>query len=450
MLNIHFIAIGGGVMHTLALALQQRGDTITGSDDEIFEPSRSRLMQTGLLPEQLGWFPEKITPDLHAVILGMHAKLDNPELLKAQALGLPIYSYPEFIYQIAQHKKRIVVAGSHGKTTTTAMIIHVLNYYHLDFDYVIGATPNGFTTNVHISENAPFMIIEGDEYTTSPTDLTPKFLHYHHHIGIITGIAWDHINVYPDENTYIQQFEKFISQTPQGGVLIFNQDDKKLRQLVESKDYHIQFKPYQVHESSIENGTTYLVNQNQKIPVQFFGEHNLSNVQAAKMACLAIGITETIFYEAISSFSGTSKRLELIHTYGKTHIYRDFAHAPSKLVATLKAVKQQFPTQKLVAVFELHTYSSLNKAFLAHYANTMSEADKAIVYYNPHTLTLKRLDAIAPDEIRTAFNQPDLQVFTESDALKNYLASYTWGEDNLLLMSSGNFDNLNFKEIMPN
>ncbi|MCS7005095.1 MAG: Mur ligase family protein [Cytophagales bacterium] len=447
MSSIHFIAIGGSVMHTLAIALHKKGDNITGSDDEIFEPSRSRLAAYNLLPESLGWFPEKITSKLDAVIVGMHARADNPELLKAQQLGLPIYSYPEFIYEIAKEKKRIVVAGSHGKTTTTAMILHALAFHQIPFDYVIGATPHGFETNVRLSD-APLIVIEGDEYTTSPTDLTPKFLHYHHHIAVITGIAWDHINVYPDFSTYLQQFSRLIQQTPKDGLLIYNQTDENVVNLLkEIKD--VPQKPYCLHEHVVEKNITYLITpQNQKIRVNFFGAHNLQNVSAAKQVCMELNMQAEKFYEAIQLFQGTSKRLELLKTYGKTHLYRDFAHAPSKLTATIQAMKQQYPMQKLVAVFELHTYSSLNKSFLVYYANSMQDADTAIVYYNPKTLTLKRMEMISEEEIRRAFQRHDLLVFTDSTQLYNYLQNYSWGEDNLLMMSSGNFDNLDIQSII--
>jgi UDP-N-acetylmuramate: L-alanyl-gamma-D-glutamyl-meso-diaminopimelate ligase len=462
-MKIHFIAIGGGVMHTLAIALKQKGDLVTGSDDEIFEPSLSRLKAEGLLPEKIGWFPEKITTDLDAVILGMHARLDNPELIKAKEIGLKIYSYPEYIYQNSLNKQRLVVAGSHGKTTTTSMILHVLSYHQRKFDYVIGATPIGFTSNVRLSDDAPLIVIEGDEYTTSPQDLTPKFLHYHHHIGIITGIGWDHINVYPDFNEYKALFEKFVALTPKSGILIHNTDDKVLNKIIYGeKNVKIMGKyikpaqlpenvidiPYQAHKAKVKNSKTYLITPDDSlVPVAFFGEHNLLNVNAAFKALLRVGITEKMFYEAIQSFKGTAKRLELIGENAHTKIFRDFAHAPSKLEATIEAVKKQFTTTKLVACMELHTYSSLNKNFIAQYKGTMKKADVAIVYYNPHTVALKRLEMLSEEVIKTAFGDKNIIVFTDSAKLVDYLTAQSWHGKNLLLMSSGNYDNIDLKQL---
>jgi UDP-N-acetylmuramate: L-alanyl-gamma-D-glutamyl-meso-diaminopimelate ligase len=451
-MNIHFIAIGGSVMHQLALALQQAGHQITGSDDEIFEPSASRLTKAGLMPSAIGWFPEKITTQLDAVILGMHARKDNPELLKAQEMGIKVYSYPEYVYEHSKNKKRVVIAGSHGKTTTTSMIMHVLQYCKKDFDYLVGASLEGFTQTVRLSAQAPIILIEGDEYFASPLSNTPKFIHYQHHIGLITGIAWDHINVYPDYKGYLQQFENFALQTPtkqENGYLVYCEVDKETATICQKTSKNIKTQGYSTHPYTIKNGITYLITNeiNQKeVPLQIFGEHNMQNLNGAKYVCSALGVSNEEFYTAMQTFKGAAKRLELVAKNGNTHIFRDFAHAPSKMKATTEAVKAQFSTQKLIVCAELHTFSSLNKDFLPQYAGSLNLADVAAVYYSPHTIAHKKLAPISEEDVKIAFQHPHLQVFTDAIALKNFIKSQDLATANLLLMSSGTFGGVNLVE----
>jgi UDP-N-acetylmuramate: L-alanyl-gamma-D-glutamyl-meso-diaminopimelate ligase len=446
--KVHFIAIGGSVMHNLAIALHHKGYEVTGSDDEILEPSRGRLQQVGLLPPEIGWFPEKIHPGLEAVILGMHARMDNPELLRAQEFGIRIYSYPEYIYQQSVDKQRVVIAGSHGKTTITSMILHVLHFHGRKFDYLVGAKIEGFDTTVKLTEDAPIIIIEGDEYLSSPLDRQPKFLHYHHHIGLISGIAWDHINVYPTFEDYVRQFEEFADASPKGGVLIFDETDDLVAVICRKEREDVASMEYTMHKHVIRNGQTYLITPDSvEVPVRVFGEHNMKNISGARTVLARIGIGDRRFYEAIQSFKGAANRLELLGESPYTTIYKDFAHAPSKLEATTQAVREQFPNRQLIACLELHTFSSLNKTFLNQYRDTFNEADESIVYYNPHTLAHKRLENLSEEDVRAAFNNPNLRVFTDSQALKAMLLQHQWKDKNLLLMSSGNFNGLDMKQL---
>lgn len=448
-MRIHFTAIGGTVMHNLAIALQLKGYQVSGSDDEIYEPSRSRLAAHGILPPAEGWFPEKITPDLEAVILGMHARKDNPELHRALELGIKVYSYPAYIYQNARHKERVVIAGSHGKTTTTAMVMHVLNFYGKKFDYMVGATLEGFESTVRLSEDAPVIIIEGDEYFSSPIDPTPKFLHYKHHIGLITGIAWDHVNIYPVFDDYVRQFENFAVQTPKAGTLIYCEEDD-LATIVSTSNQmrnDVTLISYSTHPYEIIDGKTFLKTSYGKVPLQIFGKHNMQNISGAKVICNRLGISDKKFYQAIQTFRGASKRLELLGQNNHTAIFRDFAHAPSKIEATINAVKEQFPHRKLIACAELHTYSSLSRHFLPQYKNTMRLADQAIVCYSPKALEIKRMEPIDAAAIQCAFNHPNLQVFTNGSDLRDYLLSQNWENTNLLLMSSGTFDQMNLEDL---
>ncbi len=445
--NVHFIAIGGAVMHNLALALNHKGYIVTGSDDEVFEPSKTRLAKYNLLPETIGWFPEKITNKLEAVILGMHARNDNPELLKARELGVKIYSFPEYIYEQSKDKQRIVIAGSHGKTTITSMIMHVLKTYNRKFDYLVGAKLEGFDTMVQITDDAPIIIIEGDEYLTSPLDLTPKFLHYHHHIGLISGVAWDHINVFPTFEEYVKQFDAFADSTPKGGVLIYSESDDLATLIGDKPRPDVQAIGYGTPKHEIVNGITYLLTENGKVPLAVFGKHNLKNINAAKNICIKIGIHEQMFYDAIKTFNGAANRLETLGSTDSNVVFKDFAHAPSKLKATSKAVKKQFPDRKLVAVLELHTFSSLNKDFLSQYKDTYKAPDEPIVYFSPETVKHKRLQEITDKDIMDAFENPKLKVFTDSQKLKAYLFEQNWKQTNLLLMSSGNFGGIDLKEL---
>lgn len=445
--NIHLIAIGGSIMHNLALALHQKGLHITGSDDEIFEPAKSRLQEKGLLPGQEGWFPEKITSELDAVIVGMHARADNPELLKAQQLGLKIFSFPEFIYQQSKNKQRIVIGGSHGKTSITSIIMHVLRYHNRKFDYAVGAQLEGFENMVQLSEEAPIIIIEGDEYLASPIQRVPKFHLYRHHIGVISGISWDHINVFPDPEVYREQFTKFVEMTPKAGAIIYNQDDEQTQLVCVPRNGDVKYVGYSAHEHVVRNGITYLKTKKDEVALQVFGEHNLRNINAAKEVCKLIGIKGPAFYEAIATFKGAARRLELLGGNTSTLVYKDFAHAPSKVKATTQAIKQQFPGRRLVACLELHTFSSLNKAFLPEYRHTLEAADLPIVYFNPKTLEHKQMPPLSDAEIQDAFGNNKLQVFTDSSQLANYLKSLSWENQNLILMSSGNYNNMDLKAL---
>jgi UDP-N-acetylmuramate: L-alanyl-gamma-D-glutamyl-meso-diaminopimelate ligase len=448
MKKVHLIAIGGSAMHNMALALHEKGFEVSGSDDEINEPSRSRLLKAGLLPESTGWFPEKITGDLNAVILGMHAREDNPELIRARQLGLRIYSYPEYIYEATKEKTRIVIGGSHGKTTITAMVLHVLKFCGVESDFMVGAQLDGFDTMVRLSNTAKYAVIEGDEYLASPIDRRPKFHLYKPNIAILSGIAWDHINVFPTFEIYKDQFRKFIKLIEPNGSLIYCSADKELSEICTSGiNPKITVTPYSVPVHEIVNGTTYLLVNDQKVPLQVFGNHNLMNLNGARLVCNKIGILNTQFYEAIQSFKGAAKRLELVKKKEDFDFYKDFAHSPSKLKATSDAVKQQLRQRKLVACMELHTFSSLNEEFLKQYAGSMDLADEAIVYFNPQTIAHKKLNPISEEQVLNCFARKDLKIFTDSKKLTDHLKSKVWKNSVLLMMSSGNFDGVNFNEL---
>jgi UDP-N-acetylmuramate: L-alanyl-gamma-D-glutamyl-meso-diaminopimelate ligase len=444
-MKIHFIAIGGSAMHNLAIALYKKGFEVTGSDDVIFEPSSSRLAKYSILPAEYGWFPEKITEQLDAVILGMHARLDNPELVKAQELGLKIYSYPEYIYEQSKNKIRVVIGGSHGKTTITSMILHVFKHQGLDFDYLVGAQLNGFDTMVRLTDAAPIIVIEGDEYLASPIDRRPKFHLYHANIGVISGIAWDHINVFPTFEDYIAQFDKFIDSILPGGKLIYCDNDAELVKIVAGSSARIDQIPYGIPAHEIIDGVTYMLPQHTSLKV--FGDHNLMNINAARLVCLQLEISSTVFDEAISTFTGASKRLELLFTVANTSVYKDFAHSPSKLKATLDAVKSQFTNRKLVACIELHTFSSLNKAFLQQYKDTMQEADVAIVYIDEKTFAQKKMEPLNKHDVQTSFNDPNILFFSSATVLESYLRSLDFADTNLLLMSSGNYGGMDLVKL---
>lgn len=447
-MNVHFIAIGGSAMHNLALAMVAKGYCVSGSDDEVFEPSKTRLKNAGILPEKEGWFPEKIHADLDAVILGMHARADNPELAKAKELGLKIFSYPEYIYEQTKNKTRIVVGGSHGKTTITAMILHVLKFHNINCDYMVGAQLAGFDTMVKLSDDAKIAVIEGDEYLSSPIDRRPKFHLYKPDIALLSGIAWDHINVFPTFENYVEQFRIFINLISENGVLIYCEDDKEVKKLAEEIKNNVQKIPYSVPEHKIENGITFLVPPHfSPVPLSVFGKHNLLNLNGARLVCNRVGVTNESFYAAIQTFTGASNRLELFFKNENCVIFRDFAHSPSKLKATTAAVKQQFPNRRLIACMELHTFSSLNEIFLTEYKGAMDAADTAIVYYNPHTIEHKKLKAITPEQVRDAFARNDLQVFTNSQELFDKLKTENFTDTCLLLMSSGNYDGVDVKNI---
>jgi UDP-N-acetylmuramate: L-alanyl-gamma-D-glutamyl-meso-diaminopimelate ligase len=446
--RIHFIAIGGGAMHQLAIALKTNQNHVTGSDDEIFEPSRSNLRNASLLPSEMGWRPELIQSDIDIVVLGMHAKADNPELLKAKELGLKVLSYPELIYEHAADKQRIVIAGSHGKTTTTAMIMHVLKFAGRKFDYLVGAQVPGFENTVQLTDEAPIMIIEGDEYYASPELSVPKFLIYKHHVGLVTGIAWDHINVFPTEHSYVRQFDHFADETPKAGILVYNDEDALTSVICKKEREDVTVLEYGTPKYAIKNGKTFLVSPSGKeIPVRFFGLHNLSNANGARTLLAKLAINDDLFYEAIQSFEPASNRLEKLGENQSLIVYRDFAHAPSKLEATTQAVRNQYPDKKLIAVMELHTFSSLNKDFIGTYANSLSSADEAIVYFNPEVVKHKKLSEISEGELKSAFSRDDLKVYTDSDSLFSYLKGFPYNNAVLLLMSSGSFNGQDIKSF---
>jgi UDP-N-acetylmuramate: L-alanyl-gamma-D-glutamyl-meso-diaminopimelate ligase len=448
-MRTHFIAIGGSAMHNLALALHNKGYKVTGSDDAIFEPSKTRLEKKGLLPEELGWFPEKITSDIESIILGMHAKADNPELLKAQELGLKIYSYPEFLYEQSKNKTRVVIGGSHGKTTITSMILHVMHYHNINVDYMVGAQLEGFDTMVHLTEENDFIVLEGDEYLSSPMDRRPKFHLYQPNIALISGIAWDHINVFPTYENYVEQFEIFIQKITNGGILVYNEDDSEVKKVAEASTNPIRRIPYSTPKYSVENGVTLLETPEGAMPIEVFGAHNLNNLAGAKWICQNMGVDEADFYEAIASFKGASKRLEKIAENKNNVAYKDFAHSPSKVAATTKAVKEQYPDRQLIACLELHTYSSLNAAFLKEYEGALAMADVAVVFYSPDAVKIKQLEEVSYEQIAKAFNREDLIIYTNPAAFKEYLYHLKFDTEKiaLLLMSSGNYGGLNFDEV---
>jgi UDP-N-acetylmuramate: L-alanyl-gamma-D-glutamyl-meso-diaminopimelate ligase len=446
-MRVHFIAIGGSAMHNLALALHHKGETVTGSDDTIFEPSKSRLEKYGLLPANFGWYPEKITSEIDAVILGMHAKEDNPELLKAQELGLSIFSYPEYLYEQAKDKTRVVIGGSHGKTTITSMILHVMHYWDKEVDYMVGAQLEGFDTMVRLTEDADFMVLEGDEYLSSPIDRRPKFHLYKPNIALLSGIAWDHINVFPTFENYVEQFQIFVNSMTNGGALIYNTEDEAVVQVVENATTHIKRYPYDTPSYSIEGGETLLETPDGPMPIEVFGKHNLNNLAGAKWICQHMGIVEADFYEAIATFKGASKRLEKIAESATNVAYKDFAHSPSKVAATTKAVKEQYENSQLLACLELHTYSSLNPEFLKEYKGALDAADTAVVFYSPHAVEIKKLEAISEQQIADAFERDDLIIYTDPAAFKDFLFSKKMENTALLLMSSGNYGGLDFEEV---
>ena len=446
-MKIHFIAIGGSAMHNLALALNHKGYKITGSDDVIFEPSKTRLAEKNLLPVEFGWFPEKISSDLDAVILGMHAKADNPELLKAQELGLEIYSYPEFLYEQSKDKTRVVIGGSHGKTTITSMILHVLNYHGRDVDYMVGAQLDGFDRMVHLTTENDFIVLEGDEYLSSPIDRRPKFHLYKPNIALLSGIAWDHINVFPTFENYVEQFQIFVDGIVKGGSITYNEEDENVRKVVEASENAIRKLPYHTPDYTVENGVTLLETPEGPMPIEVFGKHNLSNLAGAKWICQNMGVDEDDFYEAIATFKGASKRLEKIAN-GKTCVaYKDFAHSPSKVAATTKAVKEQFPDRKLIAFLELHTYSSFNPEFLKEYKGALDAADIPVVFYLPESVAIKKLAPVSESQISEAFERNDLTIVTDANTFKDLVYQQDYNNSVVLFMSSGNYGGLNLVEL---
>ncbi|CAH8285038.1 UDP-N-acetylmuramate: L-alanyl-gamma-D-glutamyl-meso-diaminopimelate ligase [Mariniflexile fucanivorans] len=446
-MNVHFIAIGGSAMHNLAIALHNKGYQVTGSDDEIFEPSKSRLNAKGILPDTYGWFPEKINPNLDAIVLGMHAKADNPELLKAQELGLKIYSYPEFLYEQSKHKTRVVIGGSHGKTTITSMILHVMHYHNIDVDYMVGAQLEGFDVMVKLTETNDFIVLEGDEYLSSPIDRRPKFHLYKPNIALLSGIAWDHINVFPTYENYVQQFQIFVDSIVDGGSITYNEEDPEVKRVVEASPNAIRKLPYHTPDYTVDNGQTLLETPEGPLPIEVFGKHNLNNLAGAKWICQHMNIHEDDFYEAIATFKGASKRLEKIAESKTSVAYKDFAHSPSKVEATTNAVKEQYPNRTVVACLELHSYSSLNAEFLKEYKGALDAANVAVVFYSPHAVEIKKLKEVTHEQIANAFERDDLIIYTNPDDFKNFLFSQNFDNKALLLMSSGNYGGLDFNEV---
>ncbi len=446
-MQIHFIAIGGSAMHNLALALEHKGYNITGSDDVIFEPSKSRLAEKGLLPEKFGWFPAKIHGSLDAVILGMHAKPDNPELLRAKEVGVKIYSYPEFLYEQSKNKTRVVIGGSHGKTTITSMILHVLDYHDRNVDYMVGAQLDGFDRMVHLTQENDFIVLEGDEYLSSPIDRRPKFHLYKPNIALLSGIAWDHINVFPTFDNYVEQFRIFVDSIVKGGSITYNEEDPEVKKVVGASDNAIRKFPYTTPAYQVEDGKTFLETPEGPMPIAIFGRHNLSNLAGAKWICQNMGVDEADFYEAIASFKGASKRLEKLAEGPSSVVYKDFAHSPSKVAATTRAVKEQYPERKLIAYLELHTYSSFEPEFLKGYKGALNAADIATVFYLPESVAIKKLDPVSPQQISEAFECDDLNVFTEASAFRDFVFEQEYADSVVLLMSSGNYGGLDLEEV---
>ena len=445
--NVHFIAIGGAVMHNLALALQKKGFKVSGSDDEIYDPAKSRLQKANILPEKIGWNAENIHEGLDAIILGMHARKDNPELLKAQELGLKIYSFPEYVYEQSKGKQRIVIAGSHGKTSITSIILHVLNHYNRKFDYLVGAQIEGFDLMVKLTDDAPTIVLEGDEYLSSALEMKSKFLFYHPHIALVSGIAWDHFNVFPKFEDYVKSFEQLADGMPKAGTLFYDESDDIMKVITAKERADVAEIPYNAHPYKVKEGVAYLQTSESEIPLKIFGEHNMKNLEGARLILEKLAITDEMFYKAIQSFSGAAKRLETLGGNKHCMIYRDFAHAPSKVGATTHATKELFPDRELVACYELHTYSSLNKDFLPQYAEKLNQADQAVVFYSPHTLEMKKMPPISFDEIKEAFGRDDLHVFTDAGDLNKYLLDQNWYKKNLLMMSSGTFGGTELAEL---
>ena len=434
-------------MHNMAIAMKLKGNDVTGSDDEILEPSKSRLAKHNLLPTEFGWHPGKITKDIDEVILGMHARADNPELVRAQELGLKIFSYPEYLFEQSKNKTRVVIGGSHGKTSITAMVLHVLKFCNIETDYMVGAQLEGFETMVKISSDAKFIVLEGDEYLASPVDRRPKFHLYHPDIALLSGIAWDHINVFPTFENYVEQFRIFVNLIEKNGTLVYCSADAEVKKVCEQARKDILLKPYAVPAHEIIDGTTFLIRNNKKIPLLVFGDHNLMNIEGARRVCAGMGVSDEKFDEAIQSFKGAARRLELVRKEGTFSCFKDFAHSPSKLKATTAAVKKQFPDRKIVACMELHTFSSLTSEFLKEYAGSMNTADEAYVYFNPHTIAHKKLEPISEAQVKDAFARKDLMVSTDSKKLVEELTAKKWNNSVLLLMTSGNFDGVDFAAL---
>lgn len=446
---IHFIAIGGAIMHQLALALHKQGHKVTGSDDEINDPAKSNLKDEGLLPEAEGWHPERITKDVEAIVLGMHAKADNPELLKAKELGIAIYSFPQYVYEVSKEKTRIVIAGSHGKTTITSMVMHILRHYDLDFDYLVGAKVEGFKQSVKLSD-APIIILEGDEYPASVIEKRPKVFFYHPHITVLSGIAWDHVNVFPTYDIYLSQFEQYLEGIEKDVPIFYNNEDDEVKKVVHSSAQHLKAIPYDTPAYTVTEGTTIVHTDDDDFEVSVFGRHNILNMQAAIAVCEELGISKEDCYDAIRTFKGAARRLEKIKETDDLVVFRDFAHAPSKLRATLAAARESYPDHNLIACFELHTYSSLSEQFLKEYKDTMNPADHALVYFSHHAIELKGLPSITKEQVKNSFNNEALIAIDNRAELEQTvtgLLNTSKKPTCLLVMSSGTFDGIDWNTV---
>ena len=446
-MRIHFIAIGGSAMHNLAIALKEKGYNVSGSDDEIFEPSLSRLKKHRILPQTIGWDTSRISNELDAIVLGMHARADNPELLKAKELGLKIYSYPEYLYEQTKDKTRIVIGGSHGKTTITSMVMHVLRNTGIDFDYMVGAQLEGFENMVSLKTETKIAVFEGDEYLTSPIDLRPKFHLYQPNIALISGIAWDHINAFPTYEIYKNQFAIFVEKIASGDVLVYCNEDPEVASIATEKERNIKLIPYTTHLHESTDGSTSLIVDDKKLPLAIFGKHNMQNISGAKAVCNQVGITDEQFHKAIVTFKGAAKRLQLLAENSNTKVFLDFAHSPSKVSATVQAVSESYKSRKLVACLELHTFSSLTAEFLEQYNGTMDKSDIPFVYFNPSTIEHKKLQPIDPEMVKSCFGSSKIKVFTDSQQLVDTLKGLEWNNKNLLIMTSGNFSGVNLQEF---
>lgn len=445
-MNVHFIAIGGSAMHNLAIALSRKGANVTGSDDELFEPSRTRLENQGILPSAIGWFPERITENLDAVILGMHAREDNPELLKAKELNIPIYSYPEYLYEQSKNKYRIVIGGSHGKTTITSMLLHVVNALGLNVDYMVGAQLEGYDCMVRLSDEAPFMILEGDEYLSSPIDRRPKFHLYKPNTALISGIAWDHINVFPTWENYVDQFRKFCEVIEPNGKLIYNIEDPVLKSLGEEFEGRLDTKPYQTPVYRTTETGTVMTFDGKEYELQIFGAHNLQNLVGAMRLAESMNISNHDFLRAVRTFKGAGKRLQKVVEHDSFTMFKDFAHSPSKLKATTSAVKEQYPNRKVVACMELHTFSSLRKEFLPLYDGAMNAADEALVYFSPAVVAHKKLEPLTIEHVQAAFGGK-VKVVNDTQEVLDFIRAKKWDHSVLLMMSSGNFDGIDYDKL---
>ncbi|MFN8308666.1 MAG: Mur ligase family protein [Chitinophagales bacterium] len=446
-MNIHFIAIGGAIMHSLAIALKHKGYQITGSDDKIADPALTNLKREGILPEAIGFYPEKIGRHLDAVILGMHARIDNPELLKAQELGIPVFSFPQYVYEVSKNKKRIVIAGSHGKTTITSMVMHVLQATGMEIDYIVGAKVKGFESGVRLSESAKIIVIEGDEYLASPVERESKFMFYHPHIALISGVAWDHINVFPVYEGYVNQFARFAATVADDGVITYYGHDPELQKIASEYSGKAHLIPYDTAPYEIQDGITYLQTSEGHVPLHVFGKHNMQNIAGAREVCLAAGVSMEAFNRHIASFEGAANRLQLLDKNRQTAVYKDFAHAPSKLKATVQAMTEQYPERRLVAVMELHTFSSLNRDFLTEYHGSMNACDRAILFLDKEAMALKQMATPERELLLDAFGNSKIEIYYEMEALEAALRNEVWPGSNLLLMTSGTFGGMNLNAL---